>query len=81
MKRFSLHNFIWCLKGHSRQALIPFGVVLRSYNMQQKQLLIVFSWAVVMGKGQHNPFQCTLLYEQIKEGLRSVCPLALGFSQ
>lgn len=45
---FSLHNFIWCLKGHSQQALLH-------YNMQQKQLLIVFSWAAVMGKRQHNP--------------------------
>lgn len=34
---FSLRNFILCLRGDSQQALIPFGLVQRTYVMQGRK--------------------------------------------
>lgn len=34
---FSLRNFILCLRSDSQQALIPFGLVGRRYDMQEKK--------------------------------------------
>lgn len=45
---FSLRNFILCLRGVSQQALLPFGLVQRTYVMQEGKMQIVFQCDVMI---------------------------------